>query len=147
MKIKSIIHEKQKVNIYSYQRPIEEKMINFVLNKKLMETTRQLKVASLLKKEFSDLFIREGKNYSPTGMITVTKIRVTPDLLLARVYLSLYAMEHKEELIKTLNDNKAEFRYKLGNRIKTQVRNIPHIEFYLDDSLDYLENIEKLLKQ
>ena len=111
------------------------------------ETTRQLKVASLLIKEFSDMFLRDGKNFSPTGMITVTKIRVTPDLQIARVYLSLYGIANRQEIIKLLNDSKSEFRYKLGTRIKSQLRNVPHIEFYLDDSLDYLENIERLLKK
>jgi len=78
-------------------------------------------------------------------MITVTKVNVTRDLALARVYLSLFATDDKQALIKNIQKHKSEIKYKLGNRVRNQLRGVPDLEFFLDDSLDYIENIENLL--
>lgn len=82
----------------------------------------------------------------PGSMITITKVNVTKDLSLARFNLSIFAVKDKKPAMEEIRSHIPEFRYKLGNRIAKQVRIIPQIEFYEDDSLDYIENIEKLLK-
>lgn len=78
-------------------------------------------------------------------MITVTKVNVTSDLSLARVYLSLFGTDDKETLLEGIRKHKNEIKYKLGNRIRNQLRAVPDIEFFEDDSLDYIDNIDKLL--
>ena len=78
-------------------------------------------------------------------MITVTKVHVTRDLSVAKVYLSLFATDDKEKLMENIRHHIKDIRYKLGQRIGRQVRAVPELHFYLDDSLDYIENLEKLL--
>ena len=80
-------------------------------------------------------------------MITVTKVNISPDLSIAKVYLSLFATSNKEEMIDSIRGHAREIRFKLGRKIGKQVRVIPELQFYLDDSLDYIENIEKLLDE
>lgn len=80
-------------------------------------------------------------------MITVTTVRITPDLGLARIYLSIFPLGKDEDFMETIRDKTGSLRFELGNRIRHQVRQIPELVFYRDDSLDYLDNIEKLLKK
>ncbi len=112
-----------------------------------METTRQQKIARLIQKEMSEIFEFEMRNIFPGVMITVTKANVTKDLSVARIYLSLFATKDKKASLEKIRTHTSELRYKLGQRIRQQVRIIPNLEFFEDDSLDYLENIEKLLKE
>lgn len=111
-----------------------------------METTRQQKIARLIQKDLGEIFQAMSRDFFPGDMITVTKVYITPDLFLAKVYLSLFGKTAKNELLKQINMHRKEIRLKLGNRIHNQVRSIPELEFLIDDSLDYIENIEKLLK-
>lgn len=111
-----------------------------------MESQRQLKVSRLLQKELGAFFQQESMSHYQGAMITVTKVHVTRDLALARVFLSLFAVNDKTDLIAVINKGKKEIRYKLGSRIRHQLRGVPELEFYEDDSLDYIENIENLLK-
>lgn len=110
-----------------------------------MDSQRQLKVSKMLQRELGDMFQREGKSKYGGAMITVTKVTVTKDLSLARVFLSLFATKNKQALLETIRMNAGETRYNLGKRIKNQVRHIPELEFFEDDSLDYIEKIEGLL--
>ena len=87
-----------------------------------------------------------GRDNFPGNMITVTKVHISPDLFLAKVYLSLFGKNEKQELLEHIKAHKKEIRLKLGNRIHNQVRSIPELDFIIDDSLDYIENIDKLLK-
>ncbi|MFA6924089.1 MAG: 30S ribosome-binding factor RbfA [Bacteroidales bacterium] len=112
-----------------------------------MATTRQNKVARLIQKNLSEIFQQESINYCRGSMITVTKVNVTPDLSIARTNLSIYGTSDKSALLKIVKDDTKEIRHKLAVRIKNQVRIIPNLEFFIDDSLDYIENIEKLLKK
>lgn len=112
-----------------------------------MESTRQLKVSRLLQKDLGEIFQRESRNLFRGAMITVTKVNVTPDLALAKVYLSLFAVENKDDLLEQIRSHTREIRYKLGQRIGKQVRVVPELNFFLDDSLDYIENIERLLDE
>jgi ribosome-binding factor A len=112
-----------------------------------METTRQKKVSRLLQKELGDIFQKESRTYFDGAFITVTVVRVSPDLSSAKVYVSLFAVKNKEELLKKIKTHSRELRVKLAERIGKQVRVIPHLDYYIDDSLDYAEKIDNLLKK
>jgi len=112
-----------------------------------METTRQNKVNRLLQKELGELFQRESVNLFERAFITVTQVRVSSDLSIARVYLSMFAVKDKEELLKKIKAQNKEIRKLIGEKIKKQVRIIPNFDYFIDDSLDYSENIENLLKK
>jgi len=112
-----------------------------------MESTRQLKVARLVQKEVADIFMREGKNYFGSALITITGVRISPDLSFAKIYLSLFAVADRDALLSLIKEHKSEIRNKLGKRIKTQVRIIPEMNFYIDDSMDYAARINELLQK
>ena len=112
-----------------------------------MESTRQLKISRLLQKDLGEIFQRESRNLAQGAMITVTKVHVTPDLAIAKVFLSLFATEDKSSLLKHIQKHRKEIRYNLGKRIGKQIRVVPELIFYLDDSLDYIDNIERLLEE
>ena len=115
----------------------------------IMDSTRQNKAARLIHKEISDIFIVEGRGYYSNAMVTVTRARVTPDLSVAKIYLSIFVtgQNDKKDVLKNIETHNKEIRWHLGNRVKNQLRIIPELEFYIDDSLDYIENIENLLKK
>jgi ribosome-binding factor A len=112
-----------------------------------MDNTRQNKVSRLLLKEMSEIFEFEIRGMMQGGMVTITKVNVTKDLSIARFYLSIFGIKDKEKFMEEIQAHVPELRYRLGNRIAKQVRIIPHLEFFVDDSLDYIEHIEKLLKE
>lgn len=99
----------------------------------------------MLQKDLSDILLKEGRFLFSGALITVTKVHVSPDLSIAKVYLSLFATKDKNELLNRIKLHTKEFRFKLGQRIGRQVRVIPDLHFFVDDSLDYIEKIEKLL--
>lgn len=111
-----------------------------------MESTRQQKISKLLMKDLGELFQKEiPELVGSKAMITVTKVSITRDLALARVYLSLFAAPDKEELLGKIRQSSKTIRLQLGKKIRHQVRAIPELIFELDDSLDYIERIDELL--
>jgi ribosome-binding factor A len=112
-----------------------------------MTITRQNKVARLIQKELGDIFLKESKDHYGGKMISVTVVRITPDLSIAKVYLSIYPLQHDKDLdpLAEVHENQSRLRHELGNRVRHQLRIIPELVFYIDDSFDYLENIERLL--
>jgi len=112
-----------------------------------MESTRQQRIARLIQKEIADIFLRESRQLFGHSMITVTKTYVTRDLAIARVYLSIYGNQDPSAIIAMVRNHTREIRTLLANRVRLQIRVIPALEFYQDDSLDYIENIERLLKE
>jgi ribosome-binding factor A len=112
-----------------------------------MESTRQKKVARLIQKEMAELFQRESKTLFQGAFITVTTARISPDLGHAKVYLSMFKVEKPELLLNEIREHKKEIRKRLGEKVRHQLRIVPDIDFFIDDSLDYLENIDKLLGQ
>jgi len=111
-----------------------------------MEGTRLSKIERLLQKELSELFRKQTAMMHGT-LITVSMVRVSPDLTLAKVYLSIFPSNKGQELLEAIEKNKKTLRYDLGQLVRTQLRRIPELVFFADDSLDYVENIDKLLKQ
>ncbi|MCF2593611.1 30S ribosome-binding factor RbfA [Bacteroides caecigallinarum] len=110
-----------------------------------METTRQNKIARLIQKELSEMFLVQTKSM-PGVLVSVSIVRISPDMSYARAYLSVFPSERGEEIVKNINDNMKSIRYELGNRVRHQLRIIPELKFFIDDSLDYVEKIDKLLK-
>jgi ribosome-binding factor A len=110
-----------------------------------MESTRQEKVGRLVQREVSEIFQFEMQEIAPGAMLTITKVYVTRDLSIARVYISIFGKGEKKEVLELVRERTNEIRYRLGNRIRKQVRITPNLEFYEDDSLDYIDNIESLL--
>jgi ribosome-binding factor A len=110
-----------------------------------MDTTRQNKIAKLIQKELAEIFLGDGIPVYDC-MITVTQTKVTPDLSLARSYLSIFNAEDSAIVMQTIKKNTKDIRFRLAQKIKHQLRVIPQLDFFIDDSLDYIENIENLLK-
>ena len=106
-----------------------------------METTRQNKISRLLQKELSDIFLAETRKTHGI-IISVSVVRVSPDLSTAKAYLSIFPPEKSAEMIENINANTKTIRYELY-----QLRKTPELSFFLDDSLDYIENIDSLLKK
>ncbi len=111
-----------------------------------METTRQQKIARLLQKELGDIFLQIAKQTKGT-LITVTSVRVSTDLSIAHVRLSIFPTEKNSEVLALVERESKTIRYELGKRVRHQLRIIPTLHFHNDDSLDYLENIDKLLNK
>ncbi|HEY9176987.1 MAG TPA: 30S ribosome-binding factor RbfA [Flavipsychrobacter sp.] len=110
------------------------------------ESKRQKQVGQLVMEEMSDIFQREGINIINGGMVSISKVSVTPDLLEARIFLSLYKIEKPEELIKEIESRTGELRNQLGRRVRHQLRRIPELKFFMDDTLDHVFKMEALLK-
>ena len=111
-----------------------------------MESTRQQKVGRLLQKEMGEYLQQNSRELLPGKMITVTVIRVSPDLGVARVYLSIFPLGKDEDPIEDIKAHSGKIRNDIGQKIRNQLRAIPEFVYYLDDSLHYIDNIDNLLK-
>lgn len=112
-----------------------------------MSSVRLEKVSALLKRELSTLFQQNMHSNFNGMMITVTQVRVSPDLGLAKAYLSFFPAEKREEGIQLVNEKKTLLRKLLAGQVGKQLRKIPELSFFVDDSLDYFEEIDRLLKK
>lgn len=111
-----------------------------------MQETRQNRIARLLQKELAVIF--QSQTRSTHGvMVSVTQVRVSPDLSICTAYLSIFPSEKAEEIIKNITANEKTIRYDLGTRVRNQLRIIPELRLFIDDSLDYIEHIDELLKK
>lgn len=109
-----------------------------------METTRQQKISRLIQKELSDIFQKQTQATHGV-LVSVSAVRISPDLSIARGYLSIFPSERAEEILANINGNTRQIRYELGTRVRHQLRIIPELKFFIDDSLDYLDHIDQLL--
>ncbi|WP_448702125.1 30S ribosome-binding factor RbfA [Mucilaginibacter sp. AW1-3] len=109
-----------------------------------MESKRQQKFAGVIQEDLAVIFQREGMSFLPNTLVTITKVRVTPDLALARVFLSFFNNVNTQSALQTIKLHASEIRYKLGARIKDQVRIIPQLEFFVDDTSEYVERMDKI---
>jgi ribosome-binding factor A len=110
-----------------------------------MESTRQQKVARLIQKEFGEMIQRDLQWIVSGSMVTVTVVRVSPDLSFAKLYLSVFGAVKPDELLKKLEDNKSKIRYAFGQRVRNQLRIVPEFAFFHDDSASYAAKIDSLL--
>ncbi len=111
------------------------------------ESKRQKQVGQLILEEMSDIFLRTGMNMVDGGMLSISKVNLTPDLMEARIYLSLFKVKDPEALLKDIKARTGEWRNMLGQRMKNQLRRIPELQFYIDDTLDYVFRMEELFKE
>ena len=111
-----------------------------------METTRQNKISRLIQKELSEIFLLQTKRM-PGILVSVSVVRISPDLSYAKAYLSIFPSERGEEIVKNINYNMKAIRFELGKRLRFQLRIIPELKFFVDDSLDYAAHIDELLKK
>lgn len=110
-----------------------------------METTRQQKISRMLQKELGEIFLLYARQLHGT-LITVTSVRMSPDLGIAHVHVSIFPSEQAIAVLEQINADTKSIRFDLGKRVRYQMRMVPQLFFHVDDSLDYLENIDKLLR-
>jgi len=111
-----------------------------------MESTRQKKIARLIQKELAEILRRKSGEIAPGKMISVTVVRVSPDVSVARIYISVFPSEEKDKVLDLVKEHLSTIRYELGRQVHNQLRIIPELVVFPDDSLDYIDNIDKLLK-
>ena len=111
-----------------------------------METTRQQKIARLIQKELSDIFQRQTQGTHGV-LVSVSAVRISPDLSIARGYLSIFPSERAEEILNNINANTRQVHYELGQRVRHQLRISPELKFFIDASLADLDHIDALLKE
>ena len=111
-----------------------------------MQETRQNKIARMLQKELSLIFQQQTRAMHGV-MISVTRAKISPDLSICTAYLSVFPSNKGEEILANINANSKQIRYELGTRVRNQMRIIPELRFFIDDSLDYIEHIDELLKK
>ncbi len=111
------------------------------------ESTRQQKIARQIQRDIADIFLTECRELFKGLLITVTSVRVSPDFSYAKIYVSVFPFERNEEVIATLKRENWAIRKLLGAKIKHQLKSVPEIDFFLDDSLEYIENIDKAISR
>lgn len=109
-----------------------------------MESKRQAKIARLIQKELSEIFRRQTASLGGV-IVSVSAVRVSPDLSIAKAYLSIFPSEKSQRILDSIKQQSKTVRYELAQAVKQVLRKCPDLQFYLDDSLDYIENIDRLL--
>ncbi|RYZ49223.1 MAG: 30S ribosome-binding factor RbfA [Sphingobacteriales bacterium] len=109
-----------------------------------MESKRQQKFAGVIQEELAAIFQREGAAYLPNTLVTITRVRVSPDLSVAKVYLSFLNTANTALSVSTVNAHAGEIRYKLGAKIRHQARVIPTLTFFVDDTNEYVERMDQI---
>jgi ribosome-binding factor A len=125
------------------------KVTNFTTIKNtniMLEGKRQKQVAGLLNKELSDIFQRLGMNMMDGGMVSISSVKITPDLYEARIYLSFFKIEDSFAALKKIEERSWEIKKELTARVRHQLRSMPTLTFYIDDTLDYVDKMEQLFK-
>lgn len=118
-------------------------MIFYLCN---MESTRQKKVGRQIQKDIAQILMTRTSSIAPGAIISVSLVRMSPDLSYAKVYLSVFPLKDKEAFLKAVSIQGSEIRNELGKLVRHQLRIVPELSFFIDDSVDYAENIERLLK-
>lgn len=111
----------------------------------MQESKRQKQVAGLLNEELNDIFRRMGLNMIDGGMVSIASVKITPDLFDARVYLSMFQVKDTQAVLHKFEEKNKEIRKELGLRVRHQLRSIPELKFFIDDTLDYVFKMEELL--
>ena len=111
------------------------------------ESTRQLKVAKEIQKEMAEIIRSKGMAAFGGALVSVSEVKISPDLSVAKIYVSIFPSDKAEAVMEVLHENNKALRGELGGKVGKQLRIVPEIIFYLDSSLDYVEHIEELLKK
>ena len=112
-----------------------------------METTRQQKIGKQIQKDIADIFQKEGAYIVKGVLVTVTSVRISTDFSYAKIYISVFPFDKNESIMKALADQNWFIRKALGSRIKHQIKSIPELSFFLDDSLEYIESLERAMNK
>ena len=112
-----------------------------------METTRQQKISKQIQKDMAEIFQKEAPEVVMGALVTVTAVRVSPDFNYAKIYVSVFPFDKNGAVMESLDRHMRQLRGLLGKRIRNQVKNVPEIQFFLDDSLEYIEQIDQALKK
>ena len=110
------------------------------------ESNRQRKVAQIIQEDFAELFRKQASESKQSILVSVSDVKVTPDLGIAKIYLSIFPQEFRQAVMKEIEENKAQYRNFIGQKMAKQVRIIPQLNFYLDTTLDDVEKIERELR-
>lgn len=113
----------------------------------MLEGKRQKQVAAVLEKDLNEIFQRLGLNMMDGGMISIASVKITPDLFDARIYLSFFKVADPISSLKTIEEKAWEIKRELASRVRHQLRSMPQLSFYIDDTLDYVDKIEQLFKE
>ena len=113
----------------------------------MQEGKRQKQVAAVIQEELNNIFMRLGLNMIDGGMVSISSVKVTPDLLEARIYISLFKVQDTQSAMKKIQAQAWEVKKELSERVKHQLRRVPLLQFYLDDTLDYVFKMEDIFKQ
>ncbi|MFN8249261.1 MAG: 30S ribosome-binding factor RbfA [Ferruginibacter sp.] len=116
------------------------------MTKQMLEGKRQKQVASVLEKELNEIFQRLGLSMMNGGMISIASVKITPDLYEARIYLSFFKVQDSAATLKAIEDRSWEIKRELTTRVRHQLRTMPLLHFYVDDTLEYVDKMEKLFK-
>ncbi|MBP2619087.1 30S ribosome-binding factor RbfA [Chryseobacterium jejuense] len=111
-----------------------------------MESNRQRKVAQIIQEDFAELFRKQAADSKQSILVSVSDVKVTADLGIAKIYLSIFPQEHRTAVMKEIEENKPQYRNFIGQKMAKQVRIIPQLNFYLDTALDDVEKLEKELR-
>lgn len=129
------------------QNESKQQQILITVQNNNMETTRQQKIGKQIQKDIADIFLKEGAYIVKGVLVTVTAVRVSPDFSYAKVYISIFPFDKNEAIMGIISDNNWFIRKSLGIRIKNQVKNVPELSFFLDDSLEYVESLERAINK
>ncbi|MEO7446418.1 MAG: 30S ribosome-binding factor RbfA [Ferruginibacter sp.] len=113
----------------------------------MIEGKRQKQVAAVLEQELNDIFQRLGLNMLEGGMVSISSVKITPDLFDARIYLSLFQVKDPVDTLKKIEERAWEIKRELAARVRHQLRSIPQLSFYIDDTLEYVDKMEKIFKE
>ncbi|ATL46915.1 ribosome-binding factor A [Chitinophaga caeni] len=113
----------------------------------MQESKRQKQVGQIIQQDISDILQRMGFNVIEGGMISVSSVKMTPDLLEARIYLSMFNIKEPKEMLGRILERGSEIRKELGNRVAKQLRRVPELQFFLDDTLEHVFKMEAIFKQ
>ncbi len=112
----------------------------------MLEGKRQKQVASVLEKDLNEIFQRLGLSMMDGGMISISSVKITPDLFDARIYLSFFKVKDPVEALKKIEERSWEIKRELTARVRHQLRSMPQLNFFIDDTLEYVDKMEKLFK-
>ncbi len=113
----------------------------------MQEGKRQKQIGGLIQEELNKIFQRFGLNMIDGGMVSISSVKITPDLLEARVYLSFFQVADAKEALKKIQEKAGEIKRELGNRVRQQLRRIPEIKYFRDDTLDHVFRMEEIFKK
>ncbi len=113
----------------------------------MIEGKRQKQVATVIQKDLNEIFQRHGLSMINGGMVSIASVKITPDLFDARIYLSFFKVNDPQETLKIIQEKAWEIKKELAARVRHQLRSMPQLTFYIDDTLDYVDKMEQLFKE